>query len=137
VYFYPFAVDMVIPGRTFGGDVWIEADNGSQQTVTFGTGSGQDVTIAGFLRVDAQSTGDIVIDAATHDTDISIGSDLDIGNSGAGTEVIEAGSGTWTVSGSVNLTNCQFTIESGHTLVMDGSGGLTTGSTTLENLTLS
>ncbi|MDP3964815.1 MAG: hypothetical protein Q8Q20_04150 [bacterium] len=120
VYFYTL-VNMVIPGRTFGSDVWIEGDNGSDITVTFGTAGGQTITINGYLDIGALSTGNQIIDAATHNPNVTIGDRLDFIGAGAGTEIINAGAGTWTVSGDVNFSNGEFNTESGNTFRMNGT----------------
>lgn len=137
IYLYSI-VDMIVPGRTFGSDLWIEGDNTSVQTITFGTAGGQTITIGGYLHLGALSTANQVIDAATYDPNVSVGQELDFIGTGAGTEIINAGTGTWTVSGDVDFTNGQYNVESGNTLVMNGtSKTLTSASQTLNNLTLS
>lgn len=137
VYMYTI-VDQSIPGRTFGGDLWIEADNSSLKTLTFGSAGGQTITINGYLEVSALSTANLAVDAATYDPTVSVGAQLDFIGTGSGTEIINAGTGTWTVSGNVNFTDGQYNIETGNTLVMNGtSKTLTSASQTLGNLTLS
>ncbi|MFH1171345.1 MAG: hypothetical protein V1778_02300, partial [bacterium] len=138
VFFYISGGDITIPARTFGGNVYIQEDSGSSYTAYFGSAGGQTLTFNGYVNVDAYSTGNITVDVATYDPTVNIAGDLDFVGTGDGTEIINAGAGTWTVSGSVDFTNGQYNIEAGNTLVMNGSGKtLTSASQTLGNLTLS
>lgn len=139
VFFYPTTADHTIPGRTFGGSIYIQADCGlSSREVNFGSAGSQTITIDGNLEIEGYSNCSVTVDAATNDPDVNIGGDLDfITGAGAGTETITSGAGTWTVSGSADFTNGTYTIEGTNTLVMDGSGTLTIAGNIYKNLTLS
>ncbi|MFA6098034.1 MAG: helix-turn-helix domain-containing protein [Patescibacteria group bacterium] len=118
----------------------VEIDNSGAtggRTVTIGSGTAQTVTTSGALSVLSSGSGSVELAGATYNPAVNIGGDLSY-TAGGGTKTITTGTGTWTVSGNVNLTNGTFTKSTGHTLVMNGSSKtLTSAAQILENLTLS
>lgn len=67
---------------------------------------------------------------------INVGGDLDFTGTGASSEIITSGTGTWTVSGNVNFTDGTYTATSGNTLKMDGTGNLIGNGQSLHHLTI-
>ncbi|GEM_PF-3193691 len=129
--------NQIISARTYGGAVEIDnSGSTSGRTVTFGTAGGQTITFQSNLTLMTTGTGGVTSTAATYSPNITL-SNLSI-NSGSGSSNLNMGAGTWTASGNFNLTNIgTFTAPSGSTLIMSGSGTLTSNSKTLGNLTLS
>ncbi|MEK7637481.1 MAG: hypothetical protein AAB402_03825 [Patescibacteria group bacterium] len=88
--------------RTYGGQVEIYNNSATNRTVTM---SSSTHTLSSHLYLNAAGTGDIQLDGSANNPTVTIGGDLDFTGTGTGTEIIAAGDGTWTVSGSVNLTS--------------------------------
>jgi hypothetical protein len=109
-------------------------DPAPDYTVTLGTAGSQTIDITGNLTL-AMSGCTMTVTGASNNPTVNIGGNISY--STASTTIV-TGSGTWTVTGSVTLTNGTFTASSGNTLVMNGtSKTLTSASQTLQNLTLS
>jgi hypothetical protein len=129
------AGNQTLGARTYGGAVNIDnsgATNG--RTVTLGAGTH---TFSGTLIVLSSGTGSVELTGSANNPTVNITGDLTV-TTGGGTKTITTGSGVWTASGNVNLTNGTFTASGGNRLVMNGaSKTLTTASQTLRNVTLS
>jgi len=91
--------------RTYGGVVEPYANSTSARTVTMASGTYTTSGSSSSFTPNAVNTGDLLIDASTNNPTVVIGGDLDFTGTGTGTELIAAGSGTWTVGGNVNLTS--------------------------------
>jgi hypothetical protein len=101
---------------------------GSNVTL-FGTAStnvvlGGTVAINGNLSINAFSSGDCTLDAATNDPAFDIGGILDFIGAGAGTEIILAGDGDWNCAGDVDFTGGTFTPALSE-VILDGSSAQT------------
>lgn len=125
-----------VDARTYNGPVQFYSNVATAQSITFATGT---YTLSGAsshfsVIADGASPGDLTLDAASNDPTVTIGGDLDFTGTGSATEIVTAGAGTWTVSGSANLTDGTWTTEGTNKLVMDGTGTLTTDNETLLNL---
>jgi len=89
------------------------------------TSSNYEIIIAGNLLLNgnlyvvADGTGDETLDFETNDGDVSVTSNIDFTGTGAGSENIEMGDGTWLVSGSVDFRNGSID-AGGSTFSMDG-----------------
>lgn len=95
----------VVDARTYGGVVEPYSNSTSARTITANTGT---YTLSGssaHLHPIAANDGDLTFDASANNPTVTIGGDLDFTGTGKGFEVIAAGTGTWTVSGNVDLTN--------------------------------
>jgi len=124
-----------IPQRTFSGAVIIENSGTSARIGTLGTATSQTITF-GNLTIQSTGSGGTTVTGATYNPAISL-VNLAI-TSSANSKVLTTGSGNWTVSGNFNLSNITtFTASAGNTLIMSGSGTLTSNSKTLGNVTLS
>jgi hypothetical protein len=120
--------------RTYSGAVEVYADTANVRSVAMASGTQQ---INGNLTIitGASQSEVLTLDAGANPT-VNVGGNLSFTMGGAATPAITSGTGTWTVSGSANLTNSTYTATAGNTLAMDGTGTLTTDSETLENLTI-
>ncbi len=127
--------------RTYGGNVEIYNLNGSSaRTVTLGTAGSQTITISGSLTLNdnADIFGlPVTLAGNTYNPTVNVtgnvgGTDY----SGSEATVLSMGSGTWNVGGSFNLTYIPTFNHNSGTLVMNGSGTLTSNGETLYNLTL-
>ncbi len=130
---------MIIPARTYGGQVEVYGASANARTVTLGTGASQTITINGNLYVmaEAASPNHITITGVTNNPAVVIGGALDYTGVGAANEIILSGTGTWTVSGNVDFTSGTYTSTAGNTLTMDGaSATITSASQTLYNLSV-
>ena len=130
------AGNQTLSARTYGGAVNIDnsgATNG--RTVTLGNGGAH--TYSGTLTILSSGTGSVELTGTANNPAVNITGDLTI-TTGGGTKTITTGSGVWTASGNVNLTNGTFTASGGNRLTMNGaSKTLTSASQTLRNVTLS
>lgn len=125
--------------RTYSGPVEFYSSSGTARTATFAAGT---YTISGassylYVIADGASPGDLTLAGATNNPTVNVGGSVDFTGVGASSEVITSGTGTWTVGGSVDFTGGTFTAASGNTLIMNGTGTLTSASQTLQNVTLS
>ncbi|MBN1169338.1 hypothetical protein JXA63_05640 [Candidatus Woesebacteria bacterium] len=110
------------PANDYGGALTIYNNSASTRTVTLASGT---IDVTGNLTLNANNTGGISLTGDTNDPDINIGGNL-TGTNGGGTEDLTTGSGTWTVTGNVDLTDVgTFTATDGNVFQMNG------GSTTL------
>ncbi|MBI5466415.1 MAG: DUF2341 domain-containing protein, partial [Candidatus Kerfeldbacteria bacterium] len=137
VRFNSAAANVTVPSRTYGGVVEFYNNTGTNYTFTLGTASSQTLTFSSNFNPRADSTGNVSVTAATYNPTVNITGDLDYTGAGAGSEGVSMGSGTWTVSGSVDLTGGTVTAGSS-TLTMNAGSGtktLTTASQTFNNLT--
>ncbi|RJO59457.1 hypothetical protein C4546_02060 [Candidatus Parcubacteria bacterium] len=129
----------IIDARTYGGKVEIYASDSAtaDRTVTL---SASTYTLSGatsHLHVINDSNTYTLTLVGTNNPTVNIGGDLDFTGVGSSSEIITSGTGTWTVSGNVNFTDGTYTATSGNTLIMNGTGTLTSAAQTLQNLTLS
>jgi len=76
-------------------------------------------SITNNLSLSADGASNVLLDAATNNPNVTVGGSISYIGVGAGTESISMGSGTWTVSGSINLQNGTITSGSS-TLIMNG-----------------
>src|SRR5262249_36888997 len=120
-----------LPGRTYGGFVQIMCFFAS--TVQFGSGAGETLAFCNGLFIAAHNNGqNETVDASTNNPTGTITGNLEFkGNSGAtGLEVINAGTGTWTVGGTVDFNDVggqagTYTPGTGNLLKMNPSSGQT------------
>jgi len=142
-WFIPNATstDLTLPGRAFTGSpttIWFYNAGASNRVVTLGTAGGQTFSATANIRVYANSTGNLTVDASTNSPDFSTITDLDFVENSTGQATLVTGSGTHTYSGNVNLTNGTYTASTNHTLVMTGtSKTLTTAGNSLYNFSVS
>jgi len=125
--------NQTLSARTYGGAVNIDnsgATNG--RTVSLGAGAH---TYSSALTILSSGTGSVELTGATNAPAVGVTGDFTF-TSGGGTKTLTPGAGTWTMSGSVNLTNGTLTNSVGNTLSMIGTGTLTTASQTLRNVSL-
>jgi len=111
---------MTLPSRTFGGVVEVYNNSSSSaRTVTLPATS---ITFSSDLNLMAENTQNVTLTGATNNPAVSIAGDLDFtGTNGTGAEIITSGSGTWTVTGSVDLRDGTYTASTNNTLLMDGT----------------
>jgi len=155
IRFHASTKNVSIPARTYFGRVEAYNSGSTSRTVTLGTANNQTITIGGHgydnyyesgLFLYADGTGDTTVDAATYNPNVIVTSyevlnngDIDFVGTGGGTEVIKAGSGTWSVKGDIDFTGGTFTAGSS-TVVLNGSGSqtqnITSASQPFNNLTV-
>lgn len=121
----------LIPGRTYGGLVEFFANSGSNRVLTLGAGP---YTFSGGVNILANGAGNTILQATTSNPTATITGDLDFTGGGGGSEVLQSGTGTWSVSGNANFTGGTYTAASGNTLAMTGTGTLTPDGNILSNL---
>ncbi len=129
------AGNQTLSARTYGGAVNID-NSGATNGRTVSLGAGTHI-YSGTLIVLSSGTGSVELTGSANNPTVNITGDLTV-TTGGGTKTITTGSGIWTASGNVNLTNSTFTASVGNKLVMSGaSKTLTSASQTLRNVTLS
>ncbi|MFC1663481.1 fibronectin type III domain-containing protein, partial [Patescibacteria group bacterium] len=135
VRFDPTFEDLFIQARTFGGDVEIYNDSASRVgNVNLSSGTH---TFNGNVTLNANNTQNIIFSGSSNNPTVDIAGDVDFTGTGGGTETWNTGSGTWTVTGNVDITGGTYTDTDG-TLDMDGvAKTFTSGGVTVGNLTLS
>ncbi|MFH1171346.1 MAG: hypothetical protein V1778_02305, partial [bacterium] len=125
------------PAVDYGGDLELyETVAGTYQIYTVaGT-----YRIGGDLLLSADGAGYFAIngDYLGANPAVFVAGNIDYLGVGAGLESITTGSGTWTISGSVDLTDGSFSASAGNTINMNGTGGqtLTAPSVSFYNLTI-
>ncbi|MBI4426671.1 MAG: helix-turn-helix domain-containing protein [Candidatus Kerfeldbacteria bacterium] len=132
--------NMTIPARTDYSVIEAYGSSANARTVALGTAASQTITTSSHFYVvaDAASPNDVTVSATTNNPTINVGGDLDFTGTGTASEIIQSGTGTWTVSGNVDFTSGTYTATSGNTLVMNGTTKtLTSAAQTLQNVTLS
>jgi len=126
--------DITIPARTpspdYGGDVICTAATGG--TCTFGAGT---IDIAGSLIVDDNALT-TVLDGSVNNPTVNVTGSLTTIDA-AGANTLNTGSQPWTISGSVDLSGLTTFNHNSGTIVMNGTGTLTSAGYTLNNLTTS
>jgi len=126
--------NVIVPARTYGSRVTFYNNTVSNYTATLGTDVGQTLTFSENFYIEAASTGNMAVSAATNNPTINITGILDFTGAGDGSESLTMGSSTWTVSGNVDFTNGTVTAGSS-TLIMNATKTLTTAGQTLNNFT--
>jgi hypothetical protein len=134
--------NITIPSRTYAGRVELinsgstdrvaTAGSGASQTITIG-GSQYDTSYGGGLFLAANGLGDLTLEASTYNPNIIVTTyststatgDIDFTGTGGGSEVINAGSGNWTVKGDINFTSGVFN-KNTSTFVLNGTESLQT-----------
>lgn len=136
VTFIPDNNDQIVTGRTYGGSVVVANASASTRAITLGSAAGQTLSIGGNLLFQTGGVGGMTISATANNPAVTVTGNLTFDQQG-GAFTTASGSGTWTVSGSADLTNSVWTSSAGNSVVMNGTGTLTTAGRTLGNLTLS
>jgi len=113
-------------GYTFN-NVIFQSTGTVARTWTLGGGT---ITINGDFQLKAQGSGNLTVTAITNNPDLDIGGSVDYIGTGAGTESLSMGEGTWTVGGNVDFSGgtvdastSTFVLNgtSTQTLTMDGN----------------
>ncbi len=131
--------DQSLGARTYGGDVEIYNNSAaSARTVTLGTAGSQTLNFSANVYLIADNTQNITLSGTSNNPTINITGNLDYTGVGAGTELLFTGTGTWTVSGNIDLTGGTTTFTATNTLKMNGSTKtLTSASRSLYNFEVS
>lgn len=117
--------NLTMAARSYGGDVEILVTGNTNRTVTMATGSH---IIVGNLFFEAVDNGNITLAGNTNNPTVSVGGNIDFIGTGAGTEILQTGTGVWTVSGNVDFTAGTFTANSGNLFIMNGANKSATSS---------
>ncbi|MBU0598873.1 hypothetical protein KKF61_07885 [Patescibacteria group bacterium] len=105
-------------GITVGGGYYnLELKPSGTSTYTMPDHDGMDINNN---LVIGDGTNTVTVDATVYNGGLDIGGSVTC--AGTGTNNINTGTGTYQVTGDVNLTNCSVTATSGHTFEMDGDG---------------
>ncbi|MEK7570088.1 MAG: hypothetical protein AAB515_01420 [Patescibacteria group bacterium] len=129
-----------LDARTYNGRVELYNNAASSPTFTLASGT---YTLSGtsshlYLIADGPDFESVLtLSGTTNNPTITIGGNLDFTGTGAEAEAIASGSGTWTVSGNVDLSGGSYSGSTNNTLVMNGSAKTLTSSGSLYNVTLS
>lgn len=109
--------DVIIPARIYNGGLAVVNASANNYVATMGTAVGQTITSTNNhdLTVAANGNGNITVDAATYNPTVNVYASgdstkgkIDFTGTGAGSEIINAGNGTWTVDGSIDFTGGTF-----------------------------
>jgi len=104
-YFDAKTQDIFVQGRAYSGLYIRNASAGTSYTATLGTANSQTIT-SGSMIMYANGTGDLTINGTTYNPTVTLTNYggyryyLDFQGTGSGTEILNAGSGTWTVGSS-------------------------------------
>jgi len=156
VKFETLSKNISIPARTYKCRVEVVNNSSLDYSATLATDASQSITIGGStlnnsydsgLMIAANGDGDITLDANTYDPNLTITNvnntkttaDIDFIGSGSGTEIINAGSGSWDTKGDIVFTDGTFNHNSG-SITLSGTGSqaqsITSASQSLNNLTI-
>ena len=116
---------MTMPIRTYGGDVEIFNSGATARTVTMAAGI---QSASGSLLLLADGSAITTLDGSVNAPTVNVAGDVDFAGTGGGSEVVNSGTGTWTVSGNLDLTNGIYDASSSNLLIMDGTGKFATSS---------
>ena len=95
--------NQTLSARTYGGEVDGYSNSSSAaRTITLASGT---LTFSSNFYLVAANSQDMIVAGDTNNPTITITGNLDFTGTGNGTEVVSAGTGTWTVSGNVDLTS--------------------------------
>ncbi|MFQ5867110.1 MAG: hypothetical protein ACE5IT_03840 [bacterium] len=120
VRFHTESANVTVPARTYGGGIEFYNDSATDHTATLGTAGSQTINCSGNFFLAADGVGNILVDANTYDPTIDIEGNIDYAGTGAGTESISMGSGTWYVGGYIDFTGG--TVTAGpSTVILDGT----------------
>ncbi|HLC39160.1 MAG TPA: PKD domain-containing protein [Patescibacteria group bacterium] len=109
----------------------------ANRTIILGSGPGETLAFSGNFTLDNNDDNNLIVDSASNDPTINIIGSISVSGTGAGSDSLQMGDGTWTVSGNADLYGGSITANSS-TLVMNGSNkNIIGGSNTLHNLTIS
>ncbi|MBA7467459.1 hypothetical protein ES707_02677 [subsurface metagenome] len=126
-------LDVTDGDATFTGDGYTFNNVIFQSTTTVArtwTLGGGTITINGDFQFKAQGSGNLTVTAVTNNPDLDIGGSVDYTGTGAGTELVSMGDGTWTVGGNIDFSGgtvdastSTFVLNgtSTQTLTMDGN----------------
>ena len=135
-YFDAGAGNLNVPGRVYGAAVTVAGQN--PYTATFGTASGQTFNITGNLTF--LCSGGVLaftVDASINNPTVNATGNF-LATSGVGGPVnINMGSGAWTMGGDFYLFMTGTFNHNNGTLVMNGTGTLSSNGKTLNNFTTS
>jgi len=129
-YFETETQNVTVPALTSYYTLSVINSSASNYIATLGTAAGQTITVGttGNFSIAANGDGNITIDADTYDPTVLVYSsgsstegDLDFTGTGAGTEILNAGSSNWTIDRDMNLTDGQF--SAGNSTFTFRSGG--------------
>ncbi|MFH0732787.1 MAG: SBBP repeat-containing protein [Candidatus Omnitrophota bacterium] len=112
--------NLVVPNRTYDGEVELYSNSATTHTAVLGTAPGQTITCNGNFAVKANAAGDLIVDADSNDPTMDIEGGLVFIGSGAGTERLSLGSGSWSVSAGMDFSNGEVT-SAGSTLICDAN----------------
>ncbi len=135
VSFISTDADSSMPARTYGRGVVVNSDSGTPRTLQMAEGI---INISGNLSVRAHNTANMTLDGATNDPTVNIAGYIVYDGYGGGTEIIQAGDGTWTVADDITI-NQGTLIADGSTFVLNGSAEsprLYSGPNSFNNLTI-
>lgn len=103
IYFDAITQDISIPVRNYGSSVYIRNTSASDRTLILGTAQSQSIDFAGSLMFYASSSGNLTVDASVYNPNISTTYEgghrryFGFYGTGEGSEILKAGSGTWTI----------------------------------------
>ncbi|MFH0790625.1 MAG: filamentous hemagglutinin N-terminal domain-containing protein, partial [Candidatus Omnitrophota bacterium] len=137
VRFTTSGASVQVPARVYGGIVEFYNNSGSNRTVTLGTADSQTLDFQSNVYLIADSSKNITVTASTYNPTVNISGDIDFIGAGSGLEIIQAGSGTWSIKGNVDFTGGTFTPNTG-TVILNGTTIqiLNQGSSGFNNLTI-
>ncbi|MFH0853356.1 MAG: hypothetical protein V1853_03025 [bacterium] len=110
--------DQTMSARTYGDSVEIyNNSDASTRTVTLGAGT---INVSDDLSLNATGTQSVTLSGTSNNPTVNITDNLS-NTASLGAEIIDSGTGTWTISGNVDFADGTYTATSGNTFVMNGS----------------
>lgn len=134
--FYPEGQNMTIPARTYGSNVFVRKTYGNANvTATLGTAGSQSITISGNLEIrNYDNDYKLTVEGATYDPTMTVNGYLYIYADGTGDAELQAGDGSWDISGKVDFTGTgggtEYLLGNAGTLNVAGDIDLTGGTLT-------
>lgn len=103
IFFTPMTENIVIPAIAYSARVAVETTSGSNWTADLGTGAGQTFS-APSLYISSRGLGNIILDASDNNPNVTLTGDFRFLYEGSGAKQLLMGSGTWNISGSLDLS---------------------------------
>lgn len=104
--FRAVTASIAIPALNYESDLSISSLSSLARSAILGTSSDQSISVNGSFMIYANSSGDITVDGATYNPNVSTSNYggyrryLGFFGTGSGDEILNAGSGTWTIGAS-------------------------------------
>ncbi len=121
--FDPVSNNLIMTGRTYGGEVewYLAAATTVDRTITLGSGAGQTITLSADLTAyNADSDNTLTVTGNTYDPDVTIAGNINSSVAASVGMTLNPGAGTWQVAGTPDLRYLHYVAETGNIFILNG-----------------